>query len=98
MIYTILIGLVWLFLGLGMIGLFKFRSFYGRLLNNSLIDSVAFTLLIAALIAKSGWSAMSLKLVVIGLFFLVTNPIVTQMLAHAAHRNTAMEDDNHDVD
>lgn len=97
-IYGLLIGGVWLFLSLGMVGLFKFKTFYGRLLNNSLIDSVAFIFLIAALIAKSGWSTMSLRLVVIGVFFLLTNPVVTQMIAHAAHKNTAMEDDDHDLD
>jgi multicomponent Na+:H+ antiporter subunit G len=81
-----------------MVGLFKFKTFYGRLLNNALIDSVAFIFLIAALVVKSGWTSMSLKLVVIGVFFLLTNPVVSQMIAHSAHKNTAMEDDDHDLD
>lgn len=98
MIYSILMVLCWGFIAFGMIGLFKFKTFYGRLLNNALIDSVAVILLFAALIIKSGYTAMSVKLGVIGLFFLITNPVISQMIAHSAHRNTAMEDENHDVD
>ncbi len=98
MIYLLLIFLSWVAMFMGMIGLFKFKTFYGRILNSSMIDSVAFLTLMFALILKSELGTMRLKLLIICIFFLLTNPIIAQMLTHAAYKSEREKenaDDSH---
>lgn len=83
-----LILMSWVLMSVGMVGLFRFKNAYARVLNNALIDSAAFIVLMLALLIKSGISAISIKLAVIVLFFMITNPIIAQMIAYAIHKET----------
>lgn len=87
MIDNILIVLSWVFLIIGLMGLFRLKGIYEKLLNSSKIDSVTFFTLIIALIVKSGFSEMSLKLVIILVFYLMTNPIANQIVASSAYKH-----------
>ncbi|MCT4660692.1 MAG: monovalent cation/H(+) antiporter subunit G [Tissierellales bacterium] len=87
MIDEILIVLAWCFLLIGLAGLFRLKGIYEKLLNSSKIDSVTFLTLMLALIVRSGWSEMSLKLVIILIFYLMTNPIASQIVASSAYKH-----------
>lgn len=82
-----LLVLSWLFIGIGITGLFRFKGVYGRILNSSKIDSVAIITLSLGLMMKTGFSMMTLKLVVILVFYLLTNPVSSQIIASSAKRN-----------
>lgn len=82
-----LLVLSWFFLLSGMVGLFRFKGVYSRILNSSKIDSVATITLTLALILRMGFSPMTYKLLVILAFYLLTNPVSSQIIASSAKRN-----------
>lgn len=87
MISDLLLMLSWFFLFAGMIGLFRFKGVYSRILNSSKIDSVAIITLTVALMVRAGLSMMTLKLAVIMVFHLLTNPVSSQIIARSAKQN-----------
>lgn len=87
MISDALIVMSWIFLIFGIIGVFRLDGVYTRLLNSAKVDSVTIITLIAALIVKSGWSVISLKLLLILMFYLLTNPVTNQIIASSAYKN-----------
>lgn len=82
-----LLIVTWIFLLFGIVGLFRFPTIYGKLLNSSKIDTVTVICLIAALIVINGFNVGSLKLVVILLFILLTNPVTNHLVALSAYKN-----------
>lgn len=87
MIYKILLIMSWFFLIIGIIGLFRFNGVFSKLLSSSKIDSVTIITLTLALIFKSGLTMMSLKLIIILIFYLLTNPVTNQIVAISAFKN-----------
>lgn len=77
----------WFFLFAGIVGLFRFKGVYSRILNSSKIDSVAIITLTVALMVRTGLSMMTLKLAVIMVFYLLTNPVSSQIIARSAKQN-----------
>lgn len=82
-----LIVLSWIFLIFGIVGVFRLDGVYTRLLNSAKVDSVTIITLITGLIVKSGWSVISLKLLLILMFYLLTNPVTNQIIASSAYKN-----------
>lgn len=87
MISSVLLVLSWIFLISGTIGLIKLKGVYNRLLSSAKIDSAAFLTLFISLIISSGFSVVSLKLFVIMIFYMFTNPVTNQVLASSAYKN-----------
>ncbi|MCG8613812.1 MAG: monovalent cation/H(+) antiporter subunit G [Pseudomonadales bacterium] len=84
-------GLSWLlliggvFFGIsGALGLFRFPDFYTRVHAASITDSMATLLIISGLLFQAGWSLVSVKLLLILLFLLITSPTASHALAKAA--------------
>lgn len=94
MISDFLLLAVWIFILLGSYGLFKFKGIYSRLLSSAKIDSVSIITLFLALIIKSGWSIISLKLMIILVFYLLSNPITNQIIACSAYKNGVLPYDH----
>lgn len=92
MISNILLVIAWAFMLFGVSGLFRLKGIYNRLLSSSKIDSVTIITLFTALMLKTGWSVMSLKLIVILIFYLLTNPVTNQIIANSAYRNGIVPD------
>lgn len=92
MIANLFIGLSWVFMLIGVAGLFRLDGIYTRILSTSKIDSVTVITLMIGLILKSGFSGMTAKLVIILVFYLLTNPITGQIIAHSAWRNGIQAD------
>lgn len=73
-------------LAFGLWGMFKFKTTYGRLLNSSKIDSVAVIFFMAAMILRASSISVAVKLAVALVFYLLTNPVVNQLIAYAAKK------------
>lgn len=87
MISNGLLILTWFFMIFGIFGLFRLKGIYTRLLSSSKIDSVTVITLFIALMLKTGWNVITLKLGVILVFYLLTNPVTNQIIANSALRN-----------
>jgi len=79
--------LTWFFMLFGIFGLFRLKGIYTRILSSSKIDSVTVITLFLALMIKTGWSVMTIKLAVILVFYMFTNPVTNQIIANSALRN-----------
>jgi multicomponent Na+:H+ antiporter subunit G len=77
----------WILLLIGIVGIYKFDGVYSKLLSSSKIDSVTIIILSMALIIKVGFNLMSLKILLILVFYLLTNPITNQMIGSSAYMN-----------
>ncbi|NBG87727.1 cation:proton antiporter [Isachenkonia alkalipeptolytica] len=84
MISNFFLIISWVFLIFGVIGLFRFQSIYLKILVASKIDTVAFFSIILALVFRIGLQWETLKLLVILLFFLITNPLNSQFIGRSA--------------
>ena len=80
----ILIGFV--FIAFGLYGNLRHKNFYIRILISAKIDTVAFLIIMLGLLFKSGLSYFSLKVLLIGVIVLITNPVAAHSIAKSAHR------------
>ncbi|MGO1368685.1 MAG: monovalent cation/H(+) antiporter subunit G [Senegalia sp. (in: firmicutes)] len=92
---NVLLILSWIFIFFGILGIYKFKNIYARLLTSSNIDTVAFITIIFALIIRSGLSELSIRLVIILIFMLLTGPVSNHIIARSAYLNgiPSKEDD-----
>lgn len=100
MIYisNILLGLSFIFIALGLVGIARFDSVYSRLLTSSKIDTAAVILILVALIIRTGFSPTSLKIFTILTFVLLTSPVSNHLIASSAYHNAiAVEEDENDA-
>ena len=86
-IVTILMISAVVFIGFGVIGIFRFKSFYSRILVTAKSETVGFLTMMIAVIIASGWSFFSMKAVLITVFVMMTNPIVTHSITRSAYRS-----------
>jgi multicomponent Na+:H+ antiporter subunit G len=82
----VLIGAALIFMGFGVIGMFRLRNFYARILISAKVDTVGFLTMMAGIMVSAGFSFFSLKLGLITALVLLTNPIATHAIARSAHR------------
>lgn len=83
----ILIGAALAFMSLGVIGIFRFRSFYARILISAKVETVGFLTMMTGIMVSAGFSFFSLKLGLITVLVLLTNPLATHAIARSAHRS-----------
>ena len=69
----------------GTLGVLRLPDFYTRLHAAGVTDTLGAELILLALIVQSGFSQMSLKLLLVGFFLLITSPTATHAVAHAAY-------------
>lgn len=84
-------GLSWIsivagsvFLIIGAAGIIRFPDFWSRLHAASVIDSAGMALLLLGMILQAGFSLIAVKLLLIGLFLIITGPTSTHAVANAA--------------
>ena len=90
----IAIGLV--FMLFGVVGVFRFRNFYQRILVSSKIDTVGLLTIIAGIIIKKGFSFFSFKIGLIAGILLILNPLSTHITARCAYRSGHKLDEEND--
>ncbi len=78
-----LLILFMILLVIGLVGMFRFKSSYGKILNSSKIDSVASLLLFFGLILRANSLSVLIKLIIVTIFYIVTSPVSNQFIAFA---------------
>ncbi len=73
-----------IFMALGVIGLFRFKDFYSRILISAKIETVGFLTIMIGLVILSGFSYAALKIMLITLLVMITNPLSTHAIARSA--------------
>ena len=72
------------FVLLGTIGYYRLPDFWSRLHAASILDSAGVILLISGMCLQAGYSLITVKLIFILLFLIVTGPAATHAVANAA--------------
>lgn len=93
MISNLLLIISMFYLLTGAIGINKLEGVLPKLLTSSMIDTVALIFLISALILKIGFSVMSLKLLIVLLFILLTNPVINHIITRGAYSELTEKDE-----
>lgn len=73
-----------LFALFGMIGLFRFRHFYSRILVASNIDAAGMILLLLGVALNSPSAAFAVKVAIIGALSLITSPLSSHSILRSA--------------
>ena len=80
------IGLGVVALLIGSLGLVRLPDVYARIHAVGMIDTAGAGLIILGMVIYSGFTLVSAKLILIGVFMFFTSPIATHALARAAHK------------
>jgi len=85
-----IIGTIIMFVGItfmliGIIGIFRFKCFYARILVVSKVDTVGAVIFLSGLAIRHGFSFFSGKLMLIVVVILILSPLVGHMIARSAH-------------
>lgn len=75
------------FMAIGVIGIFRFRHFYARILITAKVEVIGFLVLMAGVMIRHGLSYFTLKVGLISLFVLLTNPITTMAITRSAYKS-----------
>ena len=90
----ILIGAGFVFMLFGIIGIFKYKNFYPRLLVASKVDTVGVITIILGMMLRHGISFFSGKLLILLLIMIVLNPLEAYILGRSAHmRGHSLKED-----
>ena len=96
--YAILI-LAWIFMIFGMFAIFSLKNMYTRILTSATIDTVGSFLVLFALMIWSGSFEFIIRLILLVLFLLITNPISSHVNIRSAYLTgipVASQEDSHD--
>ena len=72
------------FVIIGAVGMLRFPDFWSRLHAVSITDSAGVILLFAGMCMQAGFTLISVKLIIIGVFLFITGPTATHAVANAA--------------
>lgn len=80
-----LIGLGVLFACVGVLGLFRFKVFYMRILVSANVDTVGMLLMLSGAMVASPNAAFALKILLIIVLSLITTPLSSHATARSAY-------------
>ncbi|MEL6504129.1 MAG: monovalent cation/H(+) antiporter subunit G [Pseudomonadota bacterium] len=72
------------FLFVGSLGMLRFQDFWARLHGAAVIDSAGAGLILLGIMFQTGFSLITVKLIAIVLFLLITGPTASHAVANAA--------------
>ncbi|MCP2670881.1 monovalent cation/H(+) antiporter subunit G [Maricaulaceae bacterium EIL42A08] len=75
------------FLMAGALGMLRLPDFYTRMHAAGVTDTLGAELIIIGLMLQSGWSLVTVKLALLGLFIFLTSPTATHATANAAYKS-----------
>lgn len=81
----VFIGLGILAVIIGALGLIRLPDVYSRIHAAGIIDTAGVASFILGMICLSGWSLITVKLILIGIFLFFTSPISGHAIARVAH-------------
>ena len=74
-----------LFTLVGSLGIVRLPDFYSRLHAAGIVDTLGAGLLLLGMIVQAGFTLVSVKLLLIGVFLFFTSPTATHAIANAAY-------------
>ena len=80
----------------GVIGIFKFRGFYYRILVAPKIDAVGLFTVVIGVVIRHGLSFFSLRALLLLGLMLIVNPMVSYIIAHSAYKSGHRPEDKND--
>ena len=83
---------------IGIIGIFRFKNFYARILVVSKVDTVGAIVFMLGLIIRHGFSFFSGKILLIIITILILSPLVGHMVARSAYTSGYKLTDPHKPD
>lgn len=98
LIGNIIIGIGIIFVLLGVLGVYRFRDFFSRILIGSKIDTVGFLTICIGFVVRSGFTWFSLKVLLLTAVVLIINPVVTHAIARSAYRGGYRLDEGKEKD
>ena len=72
------------FVVIGAVGTLRFPDFWSRLHAASITDSAGVILMFAGMCVQAGFTLITVKLIIIGVFLFITGPTSTHAIANAA--------------
>ncbi len=78
----IFLGLVFIFFGT--LGIIRFPDIYTRLQTSSKCDAAGAVALLVGLMVREGLDSISLRILIILMFLLLTNPVASHAIARSA--------------
>jgi len=78
----IILGLVFIFFGT--LGIIRFPDIYTRLQTSSKCDTAGAVALLVGLMVREGLNLFSLRILIVLIFLLLTNPVATHAIARSA--------------
>ena len=81
----IIIGIGVIFMLFGILGIYKFKNFYPRMLAASKVDTVGVITVIIGVMLRHGFSFFSAKAFIILVVLLVISPLVTHIVTRSAY-------------
>lgn len=84
-VVSIAAGLFFVFAGT--FGVLRLPDFYTRLHAGGMTDTLGAELILIGLIIQSGFSQMTLKLLLVAFFLFITSPTATHAVAHSAYKS-----------
>lgn len=79
----VIIGLI--LMAFGVIGMFRFKNYFSRVLIGGKVDTVGLITILIGLILKNGFTYFSGKILLVLILYIVTNPIATHAITRSAH-------------
>lgn len=90
---NIIIGAGILIMFIGMVGFYRFKEFYAKLLVSAIIDTMGLITVLIGAIVHSGFNWFSLKVILILGIILVLSPVSISKIALSA-RSSELEEEN----
>lgn len=96
MISTILfiIGLIFIFIGV--LGIYRFKTFHSRLIAATLIDTAGYICILIGIMLRWGFQTVTAKLILLFFAIIVINPVFTHFLVQlswkSGHKENVKED------
>ena len=79
----IIIGVFLMFFGV--IGIFRFKNFYAKILVSGVIDTVGAITFIIGIALKHGFGFFSIRLVLLIIIIVIINPLIAHIVARSAY-------------
>lgn len=79
----VVIGLV--LMAFGVIGMFRFKDYFSRVLIGGKVDTVGLITILIGLMIKNGLTYFSGKILLVLVLYIATNPIATHAITRSAH-------------
>lgn len=90
---NIMIGMGIVMVFVGMLGFYRFKDFYSKLLTAATIDTTALITVLMGAMIRSGITWFTFKVALILAIVLVLNPVVTSKIALSARNNEVVEEE-----